>query len=190
MKFSKPSFDIVSHRLLEAFSKPINPIQISDDPVKLHSYVKRTALKTASISAALSVPGGITGFVSMVPEIAAIWRLQSQMVGSIALSHGYESNPGCEQMIWCMFRQFGFGVVSKYVFQQGGVYVVKQMNSQAFQAAIKHIGVQMIKHQGGRAASRLVPLAGSIASGALSYRDTQRVGNNALQLYSAGLRME
>lgn len=190
MKFNKPNFDLVSSRLVEAFSEPIKPVSFEGSPVKLEAYVQRTALKTASISAALSIPGGITSLVTMIPEIATIWRLQAQMVGSIAQSYGYEKVPGREQMIWCMFRQFGFGVVSKYVFQKGGVYVVRQMNSQVFQGAVKAIGVKVLKHQGGRAATRIIPVAGSLASGALSFRDTQRVGKNALRLYSAGVSME
>ncbi len=190
MKLRKPSFEIVSKRLVEAFSEPIKPQELTHDPVRLQSYVQRTALKTASLSAALSIPGGVTGVVSMVPEIAAIWRLQAQMVGSIAHAYGYEKNPGREQMIWCMFRQFGYGVVSKYVFQKGGTYVVKQMNTKVFQNAVQAIGVSVLKNQGGRAASRVIPLAGSLASGALSYRDTHRVGKNALRLYSTGVTQE
>lgn len=190
MKLFKPSLDSISNRILEAFSEPVKPTLIEPEPAVLKSYVQRTALKTASVSAALSVPGGIAGFVSMLPEIAAIWRLQAQMVGSIAYSYGYEKVHSREQMIWCMFMQFGYGVMSKYVFERGGVYVIRQMNSQALQGAVQAIGLKMIKHQGGKAASRIIPVAGSLASGALSYRDTQRVGKNALRLYSSGIELE
>lgn len=190
MKLTKPSLDFLSNRILEAFSEPAKPLLLEPDPAILKTYVQRTALKTASVSAALSIPGGIAGFVSMLPEIAAIWRLQARMVGSIAYSYGYEKLHGREQMIWCMFKQFGYGVVSKYVFQRGGVYVVKQMNTQAFKGAVQAIGVKMMQHQGGRAASRIIPVAGSLASGALSYRDTHRVGKNALRLYSSGIELE
>jgi hypothetical protein len=190
MKFRKPSIELLSNRILEAFTEPVKPTVIDPDPQSLKTYVQRTALKTASVSAALAIPGGVAGFVSMIPEIASIWRMQAQMVGSIAHSYGYEKTHAREQMIWCIFKQFGYSVVSKYVFQRGGVFVVKQMNSQAFQSAITAIGVKMIKHQGGKAATRIIPVAGSLASGALSYRDTHRVGKNALRLYSSGIEFD
>lgn len=188
MDFRKKAISNISNRLIETITEPVTPIEIKNEPAVLQAYVRKTALKTASISAALAVPGGVAGFVSMIPEVAAIWKLQAQMVSSIALSHGYEEQPGREQMIWCMFRQFGLGVVSKYVFRQGGVYVSKKMSGAAFQSALKSVGLKLITQQGGRGLSRIVPIAGSLTSGALSFRDTTRVGSNALRLYTTGVR--
>ena len=190
MKISKPSIDHIGKRIIETFSEPVRPVPLEPDNSSLQSYVRKTAIKSASLSAALAVPGGVTGLITMLPEIAGIWRLQAQMVGSIANAYGYEKSLSREQMIWCMFKQFGYGVVSKYVFQKGGTYVFKQMNSQAFQGAAHLIGKRLVTQQGSKAASRIIPLAGSVASGALSYRDTQRVGKNALRLYSIGVEQE
>lgn len=187
MKLNNDSLELLGKRLFETFTEPVKYTDMDPDPKAVKAYVQRTAYKTASLSAALAVPGGVAGLISMVPELAAVWRMQTQMVGSIARTYGYEKTTGPEQMMWCMMRQFGMGVVSKYVFQKGGVYVVRRMNSDAARKVAGAIGVNLLKLQGSRAASRLIPLAGSVASGALSYRDTHRVGHNALRLYSTGI---
>ncbi|MDZ7849212.1 MAG: hypothetical protein U5L96_22215 [Owenweeksia sp.] len=189
MKQMLPIKQIVT-RLSHSLSEPPKPnLRLPGAKPMAHRLIRNTALQTSSISAALAIPGGVTGLVTVLPEVASIWRLQAQLISNIAALHGKNSLVTREQMLWCMFRQMGYGVLKEYVIQQGGVYVVKKMQGQALDIFLHKIGLSLATRQGSRLAGKIIPVVGSVSAGALSYYDTRKVGQNALQLYSKEIRL-
>lgn len=177
---------LISNQLIELLTnipEPTVSAQADLDEIRMQRMIRNTSLQTSSISAALSIPGGITGLVTVLPEVVAIWRLQSQLVSNIASMYGQSHIVTKEQMLWCMFRQMGFGLFKEFVIQQGGVYLVKQMSDKAFTAALRKLSHGLLTRQGTRVAGRVIPVIGSVSAGALSYYDTFRVGKNAKKLY-------
>lgn len=147
--------------------------------------IKKASAQTASISATLALPGGFTGLLTMAPEIYSIWRIQAQLIANIAYIHGKASLVTREQMLWCMFRQVGYGVVKEFVFQRGSVFVVKKMQDATFQQALQKLGLAMLSKQSVRFAGKIIPLLGSVSAGTLSYYDTKRTAVRAMKLYSS-----
>ncbi len=191
-KNSKAKSELLSRQifqLLVQIPAPTVGDDVSDVDMKINQLVRNTSIQTSSISAALSIPGGVTGLITVLPEITAIWRLQSQMITNIAALHGQTHLVTREQMLYCMFRQMGFGLVKEYVFQRGGVYLVRKMSDQAFSAVLQKLSRGLITRQGTRMAGKIIPLVGSISAGALSYYDTFRVGKNARRLYSHEIKL-
>ena len=162
----------------------VSPHQTTEEVPQL---IRKAALQTSSISATLAIPGGFTGLISVLPEIFAIWRIQAQLIANIAFLHGKSSLITKEQMLWCMFRQFGYGVLKEFVFQRGSAMVVKKMQSGAFNKLLQKLGVNIAYKQGGKWLGKFIPLAGSLSAGALSYYDTQNVGRRAEKLYQRKL---
>ena len=58
----------------------------ADSRVKL--ITQRASFKAATVSTTLSIPAGFTGILTAIPDIAAIWRIQAQLVADIAATYG------------------------------------------------------------------------------------------------------
>lgn len=186
MKKSRPIPARLAEQLFDNLSEPPRPnFSSSSTAEEVQKMIRKTAVQTSSISAALAIPGGVTGLVTVLPEIASIWKLQAQMISNVAAAEGKNYLLTREQMLWCMFRQMGYGIVKEYVFQRGGVYVVKRMQHKVFERALHKVGLGMVTRQGTRMAGKIIPVLGSVSAGALSYYDTMRVGRNAVKLYSS-----
>ena len=57
----------------------------NNDPDKRADVlIKQAALKAATVSTSLSIPAGFTGVLTSIPDIAAVWRIQAQLVSDIA----------------------------------------------------------------------------------------------------------
>ena len=74
----------------------------ADSRVKL--ITQRASFKAATVSTTLSIPAGFTGILTAIPDIAAIWRIQAQLVADIAATYGKIALLTREAMVWCLFR--------------------------------------------------------------------------------------
>ena len=50
------------------------------------------------------MPPGAIGWLTVVPELITVWKLQAQMVADIAGIHGSNSELSRVQMLYCLFR--------------------------------------------------------------------------------------
>ncbi len=191
MRMSKKNLatQSVSGLLTQVISQVPEP-RLSGSPSDedyIRKLIKHSALKSSSVSAALAVPGGVVGLVSALPDIAMVWRIQSQLISNIAAAHGKSAQVTREQMLWCMFRQMAVGVMKEVIVQQGSQYLVRTMSDKALKSILGKVGHGIVRSQGSRAMGKVVPLLGSVSAGALTYYDTWRVGRNAHRLYSGEL---
>jgi hypothetical protein len=49
---------------------------------------------------------GQLGLLTVLPDLVAMWRIQSQLVSDIAAVYGKTANLGREHMLWCLFKHF------------------------------------------------------------------------------------
>ena len=154
------------------------------DEIFVKGLIRQSAVKSSSVSAALSIPGGVAGLLSVVPDVMTVWRIQAQMISNIAAAYGKNSLLTREQMLWCMFRQVGVGLVKELVIQQGGRFLVQHYGKKNLAELIRKLGLKLAHQQASRMAGRVLPVVGSLSAGALTYYDTHRVGKNAIRLYS------
>ncbi len=177
---------VISNWLAKALSEVPEPKLLGkpNDEVYLKKIIKHSALKSSSVSATLALPGGVLGYLSMIPDMAVVWQIQSQLISNIAAAYGKHSLVTREQMLWCMFRQIGVGALKEVIVQQGSQYIVKQIGPKLKKQILEKIGYNVLKASGGKAFSRIVPLVGTVSAGALTYYDTWRVGKNAMEFYS------
>lgn len=185
----KISTEAVTNWIVQSIAKIPEPKinDIPSDEVYIKKLIKHSALKSSSVSAVLSIPGGVAGILSVLPDMAAVWRLQSQMVSNIAAAYGKHSQVNSNQMLWCLFRQFGVGVLKEVVVQKGSNYLIRQIGPKVKQQILQTVGQNIVKAQGTKIFSKAIPLVGSVSAGALTYYDTWRVGKNAMEFYSKEL---
>lgn len=186
-----------------ASTATLNPPQLSDAILEMvlsvptsqerartqpedHAYkVARSASRTASvISGSLSLPPGLLGWVTVVPELVSVWRVQAQMVSDIAAIYGKHQTLGREQMLYCLFKHVSAQLFRDVVVRVGERVIVHEASMQFLQTAAKKVGVIVTRSLIRKGAARFVPLLGAVTVGAYAYYDTMQVAKTAIDLFA------
>lgn len=154
-------------------------------PERRAQALGRTAARQASLLAgSLALPPGILGWLTMLPELIGVWRLQAQMVSDIAAVYGKKATLGREQMMYCLFRHVSAQVFRDVVVRVGERYVIHAASTGFIQATARTVGLKLSKQLIGKSATRLIPLIGAVGVGAYAYFDTSQVAKTAIELFS------
>jgi hypothetical protein len=159
------------------------PTEDSDEKIK--KIIRQASLKAAAVSATLSVPAGFTGVLTSVPDIAAIWRIQAQLVSDIASSYGKFAQLSREAMVWCLFRHSAAQLLRDIAVRTGSRIVVQKVSFAALEAILRKIGLKVSTKFLGRIALRAIPAIGAVGNGAYSFYDTTEVGKTAAAYFKA-----
>ena len=160
-----------------------SPTEKSDD--KINKLIRQAAVKASMVSATLSVPAGVTGVLTSIPDIAAIWRIQAQLVSDIAATYGKFAQLSREAMVWCLFRHSAAQLVRDIAVRTGSRIVVQKLSLAALEVLLKKIGLKISKKLLGQIALRAIPAIGAIGNGAYSFYDTYEVGKTAAAYFKA-----
>ena len=148
------------------------------------------AAKAAMISGGLALPPGPLGWLTILPELIAIWKLQAQMVADIAAVYGKSGTLSKEQMLYCLFRHAAAQAVRDFVVRAGERFIVRHVTLKALQTAAERIGVKVTQRAVGAAVSRWIPIVGAVGVGAYAYYDTAQVARTAMDLFGRTLEIE
>jgi hypothetical protein len=104
---SGPRSELVTRAVLDiVLNVPSTHERLADNPGPRAKAIARLAARDASMTAgALALPPGAMGWLTVVPEMMAVWKIQAQMVADIAGIYGQEHMLGREQMLYCLFKQ-------------------------------------------------------------------------------------
>ncbi len=141
----------------------LSPLDNPDEKIK--RMTETAALKAAVVSASLSAPGGVVGLISTLPDLAAIWRIQAQLVADIAAVYGKLGYLTKQSLVWCLCKQS--------VFQVGRDVAVR---------AGTHL---LLKKSPLKALTRALPVIGAVSSGAYAAYDTYGVAKVAKAYFSS-----
>ncbi|WP_405339126.1 EcsC family protein [Fibrobacter sp.] len=156
-----------------------------DSDEKIKKLIRQAAVKASLVSATLSVPAGVTGVLTSIPDIAAIWRIQAQLVSDIAATYGKFAQLSREAMVWCLFRHSAAQLVRDIAVRTGSRIVVQKVSFAVLETLLKKIGVKVSTKFLGRAALRAIPAIGALGNGAYSFYDTTEVGKTAAAYFKA-----
>lgn len=145
----------------------------------------RTAARQASLmSASLALPPGILGWLTILPELLGVWKLQAQMVADIAAVYGKSAYLGREQMLYCLFKHVSAQLFRDVVVRVGERYLIQRASLSFIQSATQTLGVKVTQKIVGKSVSRLVPLVGAVGVGAYAYFDTAQVAKTTIELFT------
>ena len=65
---------------------------------------RRAAAKAAVTAGSLAMPPGPLGWLTIAPELLAVWTIQAQMVSDLAGVYGKTATLTKEHMVYCLFR--------------------------------------------------------------------------------------
>lgn len=142
------------------------------------------ANKAALAAGTLALPPGPLGWLTIVPELVAIWRIQSQMVADIAGAYGVSAELTRSHMLFCLFRHAAAQAVRDIGMQVGARLLIQDMPLRALEKIAAKIGIGLSKRLAGRGIARWLPIVGALGVGAYAYYDTGQVARTAIALFS------
>jgi hypothetical protein len=148
------------------------------------------AAKAATAAGTLALPPGPLGWLTVLPELLAVWRIQAQLVADIAALHGKEGSVTREQMLYCLFKHTASQAVRDLVVRAGERWLVRQASSAALQSVARRIGVRLSQQGVSKAAARWLPVVGAMGVAAYAYYDTTQVGCAASELFSRTIEIQ
>lgn len=184
MQLSRSVLDLVST------IPPARERAQSDPAVRAEEIVRAAKTRAALASGSLALPPGPLGWVTVLPEIYAVWKIQAQMVSDLAALHGRKSQLTREQMLYCLFRHTGAQLFRDLVMRVGERYLVRRLPVRSLYAVVNKIGLRLTQRSLGRAVSRAVPLLGAAGVAGYSWYDTRQVARTALDLFTRETEVE
>ena len=148
--------------------------------------IGRSAAPQASLMAAsLALPPGVLGWLTVLPELVAVLRLQAQMVSDIAAAYGKTASLNREHMLYCLFRHLAAQLFRDVVVRVGERVMIRRASLTLLQSLAQALGIRVTQGIVGKGAARLVPLIGAVGVGAYAYFDTTQVARTAIELFSS-----
>ena len=148
------------------------------------------ALKAATVAGTLSLPPGPLGLMTVLPEMLAVWRIQSHMVADISALYGKKGALTREQMLYCLFKHTASQALRDLVVRVGERFVVQRVSLRALQPVAQRIGVKLTQRTVAKSAARWMPVIGAIGVGAYAYYDTAQVAIAAMDLFERDIELQ
>jgi len=130
------------------------------------------------------------GWLTLLPELIAIWKIQAQMVSDIAAAYGHHASLGREQMMWCLFRHTAAQAFRDLVVRMGDRLVFQRMSWGVAERVAKQIGIKLTQRTLSKGVSRWLPVIGALGVGAYAYYDTGQVASTAIEMFEGGITVE
>lgn len=170
---------------------PASDAPHADNPhAQAHRLARQAARRASLLAGSLALPPGVLGWLTILPELIGVWRLQAQLVSDIAGVYGKTATLNREQMLYCLFRHVSAQVFRDVVVRAGERVLIRSASLGALQALAQRLGIKLAHGTLGRGASRLVPLAGAVGVGAYAYYDTLQVAKTASELFARDIVIE
>lgn len=155
-----------------------------------HAHARAIATSAAHRAAlaagTLALPPGPFGWLTIVPELVAIWGIQRQMVADIAAVFGASAGLTRSHMLYCLFRHAAAQALRDVGVRVGSRLLVREVPLRTFERLAARIGVHVSRRVAGRGIARWMPMVGAVGVGAYAYYDTRQVARTAIELFADG----
>jgi len=159
--------------------------QAQNPPETARRLARGAAGKAALVSGGLSLAPGPAGWLTLIPDLVGVWRIQRQMVADIAALFGRTADLGKEEMFYCLFRHVAAHAVADLAVRVGGRAIVRRVPLRILQAAVRRVGIRLTQRVIGRGIARWIPVAGAVGVAGYAYWDTMRVAETAIELFGS-----
>jgi len=191
-----PALDEPLRKVLEALERLLSEIPKTEEPEsrapeeRAREIARNAAIKAAVLSGGLALPPGPLGYLTILPDLYGIWKIQAQMVADIAGALGKTGYLSREQMLYCLFRHAAAQAVRDIVVRVGERMLIRRPALRAAQQLSQRIGARVTQRLAGSAISRWLPVVGALGVGAYAYYDTGQVADTAIDLFRHEIDVE
>ena len=168
-----------------------------DQQIRLHPELKdnfsaladRLINKRKWYASTVSFCWGCGGWMTIVPNLAHIWRIHGRLVLTIAYIYGYDlDDPERREEIALCFALSGGNEALKNVLKDAGMVGAKKaLLTPAMKEIIKKLPNKIITIAGEKSllnVAKVVPVAGGLVSGVMDFFSTTGIGKAAKEFYS------
>jgi hypothetical protein len=183
-------------RLLAALERAFSEIPRTHEPEsrspeeRARAIARNAATKAAILSGGLALPPGPLGYVTIIPDLVGIWKIQAQMVADLAGAFGQQAYLGREQMLYCLFRHAAAQAMRDVVVRVGERILIRRPAFGVVQRVLRKVGVRITQRLTGAAIARWLPIVGALGVGAYAYYDTGQVAETAIDLFRREIDLE
>jgi hypothetical protein len=164
--------------------------ETSEALIRSRKLISGASFKAAAISGALALPSGPLGWLTILPDLAAIWRLQAQMVADIGGAFGKKGKLTEESMIYCLFRHASAQVVRDLVTRMAERVVVQRGSLRVAENVLESVGIKLVHRVARGGLWRLLPAIGALAVAGYAYYDTDQVGQTAIEFFRKDIELK
>jgi hypothetical protein len=182
--------------LLDTLERVLSEIPTTTEPEshtpeeRAREIGRHAAMKAAMLSGGLALPPGPLGYVTILPDLLGIWRIQSQMVADMAGAFGKTAYLSREQMLYCLFRHVAAQAMRDIVVRIGERILIRRPALRIGTHLLQRIGIRMTRRLAGSAIARWLPIVGALGVGAYAYYDTGQVADTAIGLFRREIELE
>jgi uncharacterized protein (DUF697 family) len=151
---------------------------------RARAIASSAANRAALAAGTLALPPGPVGWLTVVPELLAVWRIQRQMVADIAKVYG-AADLTPSRMLYCLFRHAAAQAVRDVAVQVGARLLIQDVPLRVVERMAAKIGISLSRRLVGRGIARWLPVIGALGVGAYAYYDTGQVARTAITLFGA-----
>ncbi|WP_078759444.1 hypothetical protein [Novilysobacter spongiicola] len=190
-ELSVPQEETSASRIAEAIlgvigNIPESSLKKSRNPARdSKKLIKGSAVKSSLTAGTLALPPGPLGWLTIIPELLAVWRIQAQLVADIAALHGKTSTLTEQHMIYCLFRHAAAQLMRDLVVRVGERVLVKRASLRVIQKIVEKIGYKILQRTVGKGISRWLPIAGAVGVAGYAYYDTNQVGKTSIEFFGS-----
>lgn len=183
------SSDVVNRKLTDIILDLIGripsteEIPLDDTSARARQIAQRASIKAATAAGTLALPPGPLGWLTILPELVTVWRIQTQMVADLAGLYGKSASLSSSQMLYCIFRHGAAMAMRDIVVRVGDRYLFRRTTQQALQQVAQKIGLKLTQKGIASGLSRWLPIVGALGVGGYAYYDTAQVAKTAMQLF-------
>ncbi len=184
--------DNFAERILDLVGKiPSTSERAAEDAHARSREIARKAKNRAgATSGAMALPPGVFGYMTILPELFTLWKIQTQMVADIAGAYGKRDLLSREQMLYCLFNHTAAQAVGGLLVRIGERYVVRRAPIGTLYSIANKIALRVAQRSLRRGIFRWLPIAGALGVGAFAYADTGTVADAAIEVFSREMVIE
>jgi hypothetical protein len=169
---------------------PPGRVPASGDADARARVIADTAAHKAGLTAgSLALPPGPLGWLTVLPELVAVWKIQAQMVSDIAAAYGKHAVLGREQMLYCLFRHTAAQAFRDVVVRAGDRLLFRQATMKGLEYLTQRIGLSVSRRALGKGLSRWLPLLGAVGVGWYARYDTRQVAKTAIAMFAGDMEV-
>lgn len=161
------------------------------NPAERSRLLANSAARNAALTAGtLALPPGPFGWLTILPDLIAIWKIQAQLISDMAGAHGKKSTLTQEQVLFCLFRHSAAQAVRDLVVRTGERVVVRRASLRTLQVVARKIGLRVTQRTIGKGLSRMLWVVGALGVAGYAYYDTAQVAKTAADLFQHDIEFE
>ena len=148
------------------------------------------AARAAMAAGALALPPGPLGWLTILPEMMGVWKIQKQLVADIAALYGQHAKLTPEQVVYCLFQHTAAAGVRDLVVRVGQRTIVRRASPLLIRTLTRRIGAKLAQRALGKGVARWLPIVGAVGVGAYAYYDTAQVAGTAIDLFEGVIEVD